>query len=82
MPEQTILTKPASLASRAFNNPFLMLALAGLLWSGNHIAGRAAAGHVPPVSLASLRWLLAAALLCCAGSGRSMAGRPLSWQCC
>ncbi len=63
MPEQTILTKPASLASRAFNNPFLMLALAGLLWSGNHIAGRAAAGHVPPVSLASLRWLLAAALL-------------------
>lgn len=63
MPEQTILTKPASLARRAFNNPFAMLALAGLLWSGNHIAGRAGAGHVPPVSLASLRWLLAAALI-------------------
>lgn len=60
---QTEHAGPASLLSRAFNNPYLMLALAGLLWSGNHIAGRAAAGHVPPVSLASLRWMLAAALL-------------------
>lgn len=44
-------------------NPWVLLALAGLFWSGNHIAARAGAGHVPPMALASLRWLLAAAIL-------------------
>lgn len=50
-------------AARLIINPWAMLALAGLLWSGNHIAGRAGAGHVPPIALASFRWLLAAALM-------------------
>ena len=62
MAEQTSQARP-SLLTRALANPFLMLALAGLFWSGNHIAGRAGAGHVPPVSLASMRWMLAAAIL-------------------
>lgn len=44
-------------------NPWVMLALAGLFWSGNHIAARAGAGHVPPLAIGSLRWLLAAAIL-------------------
>ena len=47
-------------ASRIFNNPYLLLALAGLLWSGNHIAGRAVAGHIPPLFLSALRWLIGA----------------------
>jgi drug/metabolite transporter (DMT)-like permease len=55
-------TRP-SLAVRIFLNPFLLLALAGLSWAGNHIAGRAGAGHVPPLSMGSLRWLIGAALL-------------------
>jgi len=54
---------PASALSRLLLNPWLMLALAGLFWSGNHIAGRAGAGHVPPMSLGSLRWLLGAAIM-------------------
>jgi drug/metabolite transporter (DMT)-like permease len=36
---------------------YLLLALAGLCWSGNHVIGRAIAGHVPPVSLSALRWV-------------------------
>lgn len=52
-----------SLLWRILGNPWLMLALAGLFWSGNHIAARAGAGHVPPLALSSSRWLLAAALM-------------------
>ncbi|MCC2096642.1 MAG: DMT family transporter [Hyphomicrobiales bacterium] len=54
---------PTSSFARLFLNPFLLLALAGLSWAGNHIAGRAGAGHVPPLSMGSLRWLIGAALL-------------------
>ena len=49
--------------ARVFLNPWVMLALAGLFWSGNHIAARAGAGHVPPLGLGSLRWLIAAAIM-------------------
>jgi drug/metabolite transporter (DMT)-like permease len=37
---------------------YVLLALAGLCWSGNHVIGRAIAGHVPPVSLSALRWVM------------------------
>lgn len=40
------------------NNPYVLLALAALCWSGNHIVGRAMAGEVPPVGVSTLRWLL------------------------
>src|SRR5882762_702286 len=53
----------ATIARGLFGNAYLVLALASLCWSGNHIMGRAIAGHVPPVALATLRWLLAAAVL-------------------
>lgn len=55
--------KSASLLMRLIANPYLLLALAGLFWSGNHIAGRAAAGHLPPISMAGIRWLIGAALM-------------------
>src|SRR3954449_2017341 len=49
---------------RAFyNNPYVVLALASLCWSGNHLMGRAIAGHVPPLTITTLRWLLAALVL-------------------
>ena len=54
---------PLSRAGRAFGNPYLLLALASLCWSGNHIMGRAIAGHVPPLAISTLRWLFAAAIL-------------------
>ena len=54
-------------AHRAFgwlkDNPYLLLALASLFWSGNHILGRAIAGHVPPIGISTLRWLIPALLL-------------------
>jgi drug/metabolite transporter (DMT)-like permease len=46
-----------------FNNAYLLLALSSLCWSGNHLMGRAIAGHVPPLAITTLRWLLAAAVL-------------------
>ena len=46
-----------------FGNAYLLLALASLCWSGNHLMGRAIAGHVPPMAITTLRWLLAAAIL-------------------
>lgn len=50
-------------AARLFGNAYLVLALASLCWSGNHLMGRAIAGHVPPMAITTLRWLLAAAIL-------------------
>jgi drug/metabolite transporter (DMT)-like permease len=44
-------------------NPYILLALASLFWSGNHIVGRAIAGIVPPIGLSAARWLLPAIVL-------------------
>lgn len=52
-----------SLWWRIVTSPYLLLAIAGLFWSGNHIAGKAAAGYIPPVTMASGRWLLGAMIL-------------------
>ena len=48
---------------RGLANPYLLLAVAALFWSGNHIVGRAMGGHVPPLSVSALRWLIAALLM-------------------
>lgn len=61
--DEEMRTGDAGVLARVFLNPWVMLALAGLFWSGNHIAARAGAGHVPPVALGSLRWLLAALIM-------------------
>jgi drug/metabolite transporter (DMT)-like permease len=53
--------QPATVARGLYGNPYLLLALASLCWSGNHLMGRAIAGHVPPLAISTLRWLLAAA---------------------
>jgi drug/metabolite transporter (DMT)-like permease len=41
------------------NQPYILLSIAALCWAGNAIVGRLAAGHIPPVTLAFLRWSLA-----------------------
>ncbi len=43
--------------SGLFNAPYLLLTLTALLWAGNMVLGRYVAGHVPPVTLAFLRWV-------------------------
>jgi drug/metabolite transporter (DMT)-like permease len=35
-----------------------LLPLAALCWAGNHIVARASSGHVPPASMAVVRWIL------------------------
>ena len=44
-------------------SPALALALAALFWSGNFVAGRALRGHIDPVTLNFLRWLIALMLI-------------------
>lgn len=41
------------------NQPYVLLSIAALGWAGNAIVGRLAAGHIPPITLAFLRWALA-----------------------
>jgi drug/metabolite transporter (DMT)-like permease len=45
-------------ALRFLANPYFLLALAALTWSGNHVVGRAIAGEVPPYALSTLRWAI------------------------
>jgi len=35
-----------------------VLAFASLCWSGNHIVGRAVTGHIPPLTVSTIRWLI------------------------
>jgi drug/metabolite transporter (DMT)-like permease len=41
------------------NQPYLLLCITAAFWAGNAIVGRAAAGHIPPATLAFTRWSLA-----------------------
>ena len=41
------------------NQPYVLLSITALCWAGNAIVGKLAAGHIPPVTLAFLRWFLA-----------------------
>lgn len=44
-------------------NAYVLLTLTMLFWAANVIAGKLAVGHVSPILLATLRWLVAAAML-------------------
>ena len=47
----------------------LLMTLPPLMWAGNAVVGRLLVGHVPPLTLNFVRWVLAALLLA-----------PLGWQ--
>lgn len=57
-------------------NAYLLLTLTMLFWAGNYTIGRWAAGHVPPVTLAFLRWTGAALLVLPLAWGRLEADWP------
>ena len=38
------------------HQPYLLLSLTSLFWAGNTVLGRFIAGHVPPITLACIRW--------------------------
>lgn len=48
--------RTTSLLTWLADQPYLLLSLTSLFWAGNAIVGRAASGHVPPVTLALFRW--------------------------
>jgi drug/metabolite transporter (DMT)-like permease len=48
--------------NKAFANPYLLLVLTVLFWSGNMVLGRGIRADVPPMALAFLRWVIAFAL--------------------
>src|SRR3984957_21105514 len=52
-------SRPASPGHWIANQPYLLLCITALCWAGNAIVGRLAAGHIPPVTLAFLRWAIA-----------------------
>lgn len=60
---------------RRADNAYLLLTLTTLFWAGNAIAGKLAAGVIPPLTLTAARWMLTATIL-------SFIARPLiagSW---
>lgn len=48
---------------RLADRPYLLLTLTALFWSGNAVVGRYVAGHIPPVTLAFIRWVGAFAII-------------------
>ncbi len=51
------------IAGWLYGQAYLLLVLASFFWGGNMVAGRAAVGHVPPITLAVIRWTIAIALI-------------------
>jgi drug/metabolite transporter (DMT)-like permease len=61
--DQTSHVAPQASSHWIANQPYLLLSITALCWAGNAIVGRLAAGHIPPVTLAFLRWTIAFLLI-------------------
>lgn len=48
---------------RLYDAPYVLLSLTAFLWATNLVLGRHVAGHVPPITLACLRWTLASLMI-------------------
>src|ERR1700744_6127685 len=57
--DQTTSSQTTSSGHWIANQPYLLLCITAACWAGNAIVGRLAAGHIPPVTLSFLRWILA-----------------------
>jgi drug/metabolite transporter (DMT)-like permease len=59
-PENAAMPAAGDPRSRArgwlLDQPYLLLSLTSLFWAGNTVLGRFIAGHIPPVTLAFIRW--------------------------
>ncbi|AJQ93660.1 DMT family transporter [Gynuella sunshinyii] len=60
--------------------PFVFAMLANLFWAGNAIAGKMAAGQIPPLTLNFWRWCLAALILAPIAAPQSWRHRVWFWQ--
>jgi drug/metabolite transporter (DMT)-like permease len=43
---------------------YILLPVAAACWAGNHIVARAIAGHAPPMSLSTVRWVIVFLIVC------------------
>jgi drug/metabolite transporter (DMT)-like permease len=50
-------------AARLYERPSVLLTLTALFWAGNAVAGRLAVGHIQPMMLVFLRWVLVLAVM-------------------
>ena len=57
-----------------YGQAYLLLALTALMWGGNAVASRFAVGHISPMALTFLRWLVVCIVLA------PFMGRPLRAQ--
>ncbi|MFK7791216.1 MAG: DMT family transporter [Devosiaceae bacterium] len=48
---------------KLFDRPYVLLSLTTLFWAGNAIAGKLAAGVIPPFTLTFVRWTLVVAIV-------------------
>ncbi len=48
---------------RMHRTAYLLLIMTALFWAGNAVAGKVAAGHVSPMLLTAMRWVIAVAIL-------------------
>ncbi|WP_428240049.1 DMT family transporter [Gynuella sp.] len=60
--------------------PFVFAMLANLFWAGNAIAGKMAAGQIPPLTLNFWRWCVAALILAPIAAPQSWRHRVWFWQ--
>ncbi|ODN68569.1 DMT family transporter [Methylobrevis pamukkalensis] len=61
--------RPATLLSKLYDSPYVMLTLAPLFWAGNVITGRLAVGEVSPMALTTLRWAVVGVIIVALGRG-------------
>src|ERR1700712_1261145 len=50
-------SRPISPIGWVWNQPYLLLCLTSLFWASNLVIGRYVSGHVPPVTMACMRWV-------------------------
>src|SRR5215472_8889579 len=50
-------TKSGRVGRWLYDQPYLLLSLTSLFWAGNTVLGRFVVGHIPPMTLAFVRWV-------------------------
>jgi drug/metabolite transporter (DMT)-like permease len=60
-----------------FRQPYLLLTLTALMWSGNAVASRLAVGEISPMALTCLRWLVVCSVLLVFARRQVVADWPL-----
>ena len=63
MPDSRHMAAVRALWGWIYDRPYLLLALTTLMWGGNAVASRLAVGHISPMALTWLRWLVVCLLI-------------------